>query len=101
MKCLVLAVAALVVASPALAQAGQRVGTALPVQGVGNSTSSGVGVTRQDSRSQPYNPNSVPGQRIGNFEAYSNGMVLPRLESYHFYWNARPCQSVSGTTFCQ
>ena len=101
MQCLVLAIGALVVASSVLAQAGQRVGTALPVQGAGNATSSGVGITRQDSRSQSYNPNSVPGQRIGNFDAYSNGIVLPRFESYHFYWNGRPCQSVSGTTFCQ
>lgn len=101
MKRLGLALAAVVVASLAPAQAGQRVGASVPAQGIGNTMSNGAGVTRQDARIQPYNPNTAPSQRLGNFEYYSNGMVLPRLESYYFHWNGRPCRSVSGTTFCQ
>ena len=41
------------------------------------------------------------GQPLGNFIYLGNGMTVPRSMAYFFTWQGRPCQTLTGTTFCQ
>jgi len=72
-------VAATLNISLAPAQAGQRIGNGSSAPRLGNTTFDSV--TRQE-----------PSHRLGKFEYYNNGMVLPRL--------GNSCLTPNGTTFC-
>jgi len=61
--------------------------------------SSGVGQPMVTPRN--YTPTAQAAQPLGNFMYLSNGMVVPRSLNYFFTWQGRPCQTLSGTTFCQ
>jgi len=61
--------------------------------------SSGVGQPMVTPRNYTLAPQAA--QPLGNFMYLSNGMVVPRSLNYFFTWQGRPCQTLSGTTFCQ
>jgi hypothetical protein len=88
-RLLILVLASMTFAMPvAIAQAGQRIGSA-----AGLSATRPGDTTRQDPGSPSSNTIGTPVQRLGNFEYYDSGMVLPR--------HGNSCLTASGTTFCQ